>query len=47
MHNEKLRALYSSTDVIRVMTARATRWAKHAARMVEEEKCIVGFGVET
>jgi hypothetical protein len=32
-HNEKLRDLYSSQSIIRIMKARMMRWAGHVARM--------------
>jgi hypothetical protein len=33
LHNEKLRDLYSSPSIIRMIKARRRRWAKHVERM--------------
>jgi hypothetical protein len=33
LHNEELRNLYSSPNIIRVMKSRRMRWARHVARM--------------
>jgi hypothetical protein len=33
LHNEELRDLYSSPNVIRKMKSRRMRWARHVARM--------------
>jgi hypothetical protein len=33
LHNKELYALYSSTDIIRVIKSRRLRWAVHVARM--------------
>jgi hypothetical protein len=33
LHNEKLHNLYSSTDIIRVITSRRMKWEGHVARM--------------
>jgi hypothetical protein len=41
LHNEKLRDLYSSPNIIRIIKSRRITWAGHLARMVgggEEEK---------
>jgi hypothetical protein len=35
LHNEKLYALYSSTNIIRVIKSRRLRWTGHVARMSE------------
>jgi hypothetical protein len=35
LHNKELYALYSSTNIIRVMKSRRLRWAGHVARMGE------------
>jgi hypothetical protein len=35
LHNEKLHALYFSTNIILVVKSRRLRWAGHAARMGE------------
>jgi hypothetical protein len=34
LHNEELRNLYASQNIIRVMKSRRMRWAAHAALMV-------------
>jgi hypothetical protein len=33
LHNEELHNVYSSSNIIRMMKSRKTRWAAHAARM--------------
>jgi hypothetical protein len=33
LHNEKLRNLYSSQNIIRMIKSRRMRWAGHVARM--------------
>jgi hypothetical protein len=33
LHNEKLRNLYSSPSIIRIIKSRRIRWAGHVARM--------------
>jgi hypothetical protein len=38
LHNEELRDLYSSPNIIRIIKSRRMRWAGHVARMGEEEK---------
>jgi hypothetical protein len=38
LHNEELRNLYSSPDIIRQVRSRRMRWAGHVARMGEERK---------
>jgi hypothetical protein len=38
LHNEKLRNLYLSPDIIRQVKSRRMRWAGHVARMGEERK---------
>jgi hypothetical protein len=38
LHNEELRNLYSSSDIIRQAKSRRMRWAGHVARMGEERK---------
>jgi hypothetical protein len=45
LHNEELRNLYSSPDIIRQVKTRRMRWAGHVARMGEERnvyKVLVG-----
>jgi hypothetical protein len=36
LHNEELRDLYSSPNIIRIIKSRRTRWAEHVARMGEK-----------
>ena len=36
MHNEEINNLYSSPNIVRVITSRRMRWAGHVARMGEE-----------
>ena len=36
LHNEELNDLYSSSNIVRVITWRRMRWAGHVARMGEE-----------
>jgi hypothetical protein len=36
LHNEELRNLYSSPNIIRMIKSRRMRWAGHVARMREE-----------
>jgi hypothetical protein len=38
LHNEELRNLYSSPDIIRQVKSRRMRWAGHVARIGEERK---------
>jgi hypothetical protein len=33
LHNERLRDLYSSPSIIRIINSRRMRWAGHVARM--------------
>jgi hypothetical protein len=33
LHNEELRDLYSSPNIIRMIKSRGMRWARHVARM--------------
>ena len=35
LHNEELKVLYSSPNIVRVITSRTRRWAGHVARMGE------------
>jgi hypothetical protein len=45
LHNEGLRDLYSSPNIIRIMKSRRMRWAGHVARMGEKRnvyKLLVG-----
>jgi hypothetical protein len=45
LHNEELRILYSSPNIIRQITSRRMRWAGHVARMGEERNmCKVLMG---
>jgi hypothetical protein len=36
LHNEELRNLYSSLNIVRMMKSRRIRWAGHVARMGEK-----------
>jgi hypothetical protein len=45
LHNEELSALYSSTNIIRVIKSRRMRWAGRVACM-GEKRCIQDFGGE-
>jgi hypothetical protein len=36
LHNEELRNLYSSPNIIRIIKSRRMRWAGHVARMGEK-----------
>jgi len=36
LHNEEINNLYSSPNIVRVITSRRMRWAGHVARMGEE-----------
>jgi hypothetical protein len=40
LHNEKLRNLYSSPNIIRMMKSIRMRWAEHIVRMGGEEERI-------
>jgi hypothetical protein len=42
LHNEELRDLYSSPNIVRVLKSRRIRWAGHVAWMGRREACI-GF----
>jgi hypothetical protein len=46
LHDEELNDLYSSPNIIRVLTSRRMKWAAHVTRMEGEESCIQGFGME-
>jgi len=46
LHNEELNELYSSPNIIQVITSRRMRWARHVARR-GEKRCIQSFGGET
>ena len=45
IHNKELYALYSSTNIIRVIKLKRLRWAGHVARMGKGEEH-TGFGGE-
>jgi hypothetical protein len=45
LHNVQLYALYSSPNIIRVITSRTVRWAGHIART--GERCIQNFDEAT
>jgi hypothetical protein len=38
LHNEELRDLYSSANIIRIVKSRKMRWAEHEVQMGEEER---------
>jgi hypothetical protein len=42
LHNDELRDLYSSPNIVRVIESRRMRWAGHVARMVEG-RGVIGF----
>ena len=45
LHNKELYAVYSSSDIIRVINSRRLRWAGHVARVGKGgESCIQDFG---
>jgi hypothetical protein len=46
LHNKELYALYSSTDMIRLIKSRRLRWAGHVT-LWGEERCIQGSSGET
>jgi hypothetical protein len=43
LHNEELRDLYSSLNIITIIKSRRMRWAGHVARIGEEKKKAVRF----
>jgi hypothetical protein len=45
LHNQELRILYSSPNIIRQIKSMRMRWARHVARMGEE--CVQGFDVKS
>jgi hypothetical protein len=47
LHNEELRNLYTSPNIIRVIKSRRTIGAGYVARMEGDEKCIQYFGGKT
>ena len=40
LHNEELKDLYCSPNIVRVIKSRRIRWAGHVARVGEERGCI-------
>ena len=46
LHNEELKGLYSSPNIVRVIKSRRMRWTGHVARMGEGEE-LQGAGGET
>jgi hypothetical protein len=42
LHNEKLRDLYSSPSIIRIIKSRRMRWAGHEARMGRRYRLLMG-----
>ena len=47
LHNDELNDMYCSPSIVRVIKSRRMRWADHAARMGEEERCKQDFIGET
>jgi hypothetical protein len=45
LHNDELRNLYSSPNIVRVIKSRRKRWAGHVARM-GEGRVFTGFWLE-
>jgi hypothetical protein len=43
LHNEELRDLYSSPNIIRIINSRRMRWAEHVARMEKNRKAYSYF----
>jgi hypothetical protein len=43
MHNEELRNLYSSPNIIRMIKSRRTRWAGHVTCLGEKRNSYRGF----
>jgi hypothetical protein len=44
LHNDELRSLYSSPNIVRVINSRRMRWAGHVARMGERRgEVFTGF----
>jgi hypothetical protein len=41
LHNEELRDLYSSPSIIRIIKSRKMRWARHIARMGEQDNALL------
>jgi hypothetical protein len=44
LHNEELRNLYASPNIIRVIKSRSMRGARHVAHMGDMKKCTRNFG---
>ena len=40
LHNEELKDLYPSPNIVRVIKSRRMRWAGHVARKGDERGCI-------
>jgi len=47
LHDEELKVLYSSPNIVRVIKSRRMRWVGHVAHMGGEERRIQSFGGET
>jgi hypothetical protein len=47
LHNEELKGLYSSPNIVRVIKSRRIKWAGHVARMGEGTGVNRGVGGET
>jgi hypothetical protein len=46
LHNDELRGLYSSSNIVRVIKSRRMRWGGHVACIGGEERCLQDFGWE-
>jgi hypothetical protein len=46
LHNEELNDLYSSPNIVRVITSRRMRWTGHVARMGDKRGVYRVFGGE-
>jgi hypothetical protein len=46
LHNDELRGLCSSLNIIRMIKSRRMRWARHVARIGGRERCLQSFGWE-
>jgi hypothetical protein len=47
LHNKKLRDLYSSPSIIRIIKSSRMRWAVHVARMGEWAGTHIGYWLES
>jgi hypothetical protein len=44
LHNEELRNLYASTNIVRVIKSRRMRWASHVARIGQMRNAYIFIG---